>query len=202
LKTSWAILISGRGSNLAALLELREEINIRVVLSSKPDAHGLLKARRAGIESGVVPMNEATQKIDWQSLSKKLRDLRVTHIFLAGFMKIVPGSFVAEWQGRMLNLHPSLLPLYPGLNSIERAYADLAEIGVSVHRVVKDVDAGELICQRRSLNATEVRRYASRESAAGLSYCEFLVHVDEQRIIKESIRRCNLSQNSPNSLNI
>jgi formyltetrahydrofolate-dependent phosphoribosylglycinamide formyltransferase len=176
------VLISGRGSNLSALLDLREEVGIRVVVSSRPEAYGLLRARRAGVATFITPFRDSTHtKIDWIELTRRLEERGVTHLFLAGFMKIVPASFVEYWRGRILNLHPSLLPSYPGLDSIARAYADGAEIGVSVHEVNEEVDAGRIISQRRSLNRAEVREYS-------LGSAEFLVHVDEQRIVKHAIR--------------
>jgi len=178
----WAVWISGRGSNLAALLELRDEIDVRLVVSSTPKAYGLLRARRAGVPTMLTPFLPETKKIDWPELGRVLRARGVTHIFLAGFMKIVPASFVAEWQGRIVNLHPSLLPKYPGLRSIERAYEDGADIGITVHEVNEEVDAGKVICQRRCLKADEVREYSLRE-------VEFFVHVDEQRTVKEVARR-------------
>lgn len=178
----WAVLISGRGSNLAALLELREEIDIRLVVSSSAQAYGLLRARRTGVPTQLTPFVSGTKKIDWTELNRVLRAHGITHIFLAGFMKIVPESFVAEWRGRIVNLHPSLLPKYPGLKSIERAYEAGDSIGITVHEVNEEVDAGDVICQRRCLNAAEVREYSLRE-------VEFFVHVDEQRTVKEVARR-------------
>lgn len=185
----WAVLISGRGSNLAALLDLRDEIDIRIVMSSEPKAYGLLRARRAGVPTALTPMVEVATKsgqkklrIDWPQLEAELHRAGVTHIFLAGFMRIVPADFISRWQGRILNLHPSLLPQYPGLDSIARAFNERASIGVTVHEVNEEVDAGEIICQRHSLNAEELKNYS-------LASAEFLVHVDEQRVVKEAIRR-------------
>lgn len=181
-KPRWAVLISGRGSNLAALLELLDEVEIRVVMSSSAQAQGLLRARRAGVPARLTPFIEGSKKIDWTALSNSLKSFGVSHIFLAGFMKVVPAGFIAEWRGRILNLHPSILPSYPGLKSIERAHVDRADLGATVHDVVEDVDAGRVICQRRTLKADEIATY-------NLATAEFLVHVDEQRLIREAIRR-------------
>jgi phosphoribosylglycinamide formyltransferase-1 len=196
----WAVLISGRGSNLAALLELREEIDIRLVVSSSARALGLLRAKRAGVATALTPMTPATKpgaepgvmKIDWVALHALLKAARVTHVFLAGFMKIVPASFVAKFPaGHLVNLHPSLLPLYPGLDSIERAFKDGTNIGVTVHEVIEQVDAGKIILQRRTLTAGESKLYSP---AVSLEQAEFLVHVDEQRVIREAIRRWHPSK--------
>jgi phosphoribosylglycinamide formyltransferase-1 len=97
-------------------------------------------------------------------------------------MKVIPASFVNLWQGRIVNLHPSILPAYPGLESIERAYRDGHDLGLTVHEVTAEVDAGRVICQRRCLKAAIVNEYS-------LATAEFLVHVDEQRAVKEAIVR-------------
>lgn len=184
LRKRWAVLISGRGSNLAAVLDLGDEVDVRLVVSSSPTAYGLLRARRAGVPTAWTPQVTGSKKIDWPALDSLIRSRGVTHIFLAGFMKIVPASFIQKWDGRIINLHPSLLPSYPGLNSIERAHQEGAAMGVTVHEVTPEVDAGAMICQRRSLNENEVRGYSLCDS-------EFLVHLDEQRVVKEAIRRWN-----------
>lgn len=181
MTSRWAVLISGRGSNLSSLLDHQDEFQISLVVSSSPTAGGLWKARRAGVATALVPLLAGSKKIDWENLSVLLREKRVTHICLAGFMKIVPPSFVKDWQGRLINLHPSLLPAYPGLESIEKAHADGQDLGVSVHFVSEDVDAGKIISQRRCLKKTEVRRYS-------LGLAEFIVHVAEQRLLGAAVR--------------
>lgn len=178
----WGILISGRGSNLQALLDLGDEIDVRVVVSSSNEAHGLLRARRAGVATAITPLIHGSKRIDWSALTTSLRARGVTHLVLAGFMKIVPPEFVAAWRGRIVNLHPSLLPAYPGLKSIERAYAEKNDIGISVHEVNEEVDAGRLILRRRCLKAEDVGGYH-------LAFAEFLVHVEEQRALKDVVRR-------------
>lgn len=184
MRKRWGVLISGRGSNLAALLDTRPETDLRLVVSSSAQAYGLLRAKRAGVPTALAPTLPNSKKIDWSALDKMLREARVTHVFLAGFMKVIPASFVDAWVGRIVNLHPSLLPTYPGLNSIERAYADGAAIGLTVHEVTAEVDAGKIIYQRRSLKPHEIHEYS-------LDSVEFKVHVDEQRAVKEAIRRWN-----------
>lgn len=178
----WGILISGRGSNLQALLDLGDEIDVRLVVSSSREAHGLLRARRNGVATSLTPLVTGTKKIDWAELTRLLRSRGVTHLVLAGFMKIVPPEFVAAWRGRILNLHPSILPAYPGLKSIERAHAEKSDIGLSVHEVNEEVDAGRLILRRRCLKAEEVAGYH-------LAFAEFLVHVEEQRTLRDVVRR-------------
>jgi phosphoribosylglycinamide formyltransferase-1 len=182
-KANWAVFISGRGSNLGALLDLRDEVHIQVVVSSYLQATGLLRARRAGgITLLKTPLIQRSLKIDYRKLSEQLRTLQVSHIMLAGFMKVLPAHFVEEWQGRILNIHPSLLPQYPGLKSIERAFSDHASQGITVHEVTPLVDQGRFICQRQTVAAKSANKFSLEQS-------EFLIHVDEQRVIREVVRR-------------
>ncbi len=169
----WAVLISGRGSNLGALLDLRDGVDVALVVSSSPSAYGLLRARRAGVPTRVLP-----RPIDWPALDAELRALGVTHVFLAGFMRIVPETFVVAWENRLVNLHPSLLPKYPGLKSIERAFAADDDVGVTVHAVDAGVDTGPIVARRRSLNRPKGRGYS-------LELAELQVHIDEQRLVRE-----------------
>lgn len=185
---AWAVLISGRGSNLSRLLDDLDEVPIKLVVSSDAQAGGLWRAKRMGIETALTPLESyvtksgvAKERIDWAKLTEDLRSRGITHVCLAGFMRIVPASFVADWENRLINLHPSLLPEYPGLESIERAYADQADIGVTVHFVNEEVDAGKIISQRRCLKKQDVSRYS-------LDLTEFLVHVTEQRLLREAVR--------------
>lgn len=178
----WGVLISGRGSNLGALLELGDEFDARIVISSSPTAYGLTRARRHGVPCATAPLLPNSKKIDWQALDDLLVARGVTHVFLAGFMKIVPADFVSRWAGRILNLHPSILPSYPGLQSIQRAHADRADVGVTIHEVDEGVDTGSMLSQRRCLKAHEVSEYS-------LDLTEFLVHVDEQRLVREAVRK-------------
>ncbi len=193
-------MISGRGSNLASLLECREEVDIRLVVSSRADAFGLLRAKRAGIKTLVTPYlpppvgpevgpttrlatRPGAPKIDWDAVISAIEASGATHVFLAGFMKLVPSKLIERFSpGKIVNLHPSLLPAYPGLKSIERAFADGHDLGCTVHEVIEEVDSGKVLCQRRSVRAVEFARYT-------LGSAEFLVHVDEQRLVREVLRR-------------
>jgi formyltetrahydrofolate-dependent phosphoribosylglycinamide formyltransferase len=176
MRARWAVLISGRGSNLSGVLDYPDEISVALVVSSKPAVEGVFKARRAGI-----PVHVMDKKIDWTALTSLLHAREVTHVCLAGFMRIVPPDFVASWRGRLLNLHPSLLPKYPGLESISVAHAAGDEIGVTVHEVDEGVDTGRIILQRRSLKSTEAHGYP-------LALAEFYVHVTEQRLLTRVLR--------------
>ena len=147
----WAIFVSGEGTNLAALLNLRSS-NIHLVVSSRAEAPAVDKARSAGIEVLVLP-----KMIDWVQVLKDLNTRKISHIFLAGFMKVIPSAFLEAWKKPILNLHPSLLPAYPGLKSIERAMADNAALGVTVHKVTSQVDGGEIVVQRQVFPAGETK---------------------------------------------
>lgn len=146
MRSRWAVLISGTGSNLQSVLDRCFEPMPLVVYSSKALAPGLSKARRMGIPTVVLP-----NPIDWAALQKDLENRRIQKIFLLGFMKILPESFVQAWENRMFNLHPSLLPAYPGLHSFEKAYQDKAPLGVTVHKVIAELDAGPMLKQRSFL---------------------------------------------------
>lgn len=173
----WAIFISGRGSNLSCLLNTLQSEKIKVVVSSTDKALGVLRARRAGIPVLILP-----RPIRWTELDQELKRRGINRIFLLGFMRVIPEQFVGAWKRRIVNLHPSLLPKYPGLESIERSFAERADMGVTVHEVVAEVDAGEKILQRRCLSSQEIPEYS-------LSNAEFKVHIDEQRLVEEAFLR-------------
>ncbi len=149
-----AILISGRGSNMAALIEAAKNpaypAEIALIVSNRPDAAGLATARSAGIASAVV--DHAVHGQDRESFERALQAVLEDHhielICLAGFMRLLTPWFVERWQGRLLNIHPSVLPDFKGLNTHERALAAGVENhGATVHFVVVDMDAGPIIAQ-------------------------------------------------------
>ena len=178
----WCAFISGRGSNLAALLEARREadglFDLALVVSSSRQAPGLARARRDG-----VPTLTLDKKIDWSALNSELTGRHISHLFLCGFLRIVPAEFCRSWSGRLFNLHPSLLPNYPGLDSIARAHGDGAEIGVSVHEAAAEVDAGRLVAQRLTQ-----RNARAGDAPMPLDLVEARVHVAEQRLSARAVR--------------
>lgn len=139
----WAVFISGTGSNLQALLDQLTEPFVKVVYSSKKSAVGLSRAARMGVPTVVL-----THPVDWTALHQDLVARRIQKIFLLGFMKIIPRDFFLKWEDKIVNLHPSLLPAYPGLHSFEKAFADQAPLGATVHRVNEHVDAGLILKQK------------------------------------------------------
>jgi len=154
-RLSVVILISGRGSNLQALIDSMNTnglpIDIRAVISSRWDAEGLIRARNAGIETHVV---EPTDYPDRDAFDNKLAETidgcKPELIILAGFMRILTDTFVKTYRGKLLNIHPSLLPEFPGLNTHQRAIdAGKKESGASVHYVTEQVDGGPVFIQVR-----------------------------------------------------
>ena len=148
-----SVLISGRGSNLAALVHAarRGEIDGSVthVVSNRPDAAGLAFAREHGIATTTVEHRTyATRDAFDLALADAIDAGEPDVIVLAGFMRVLGSAFVRRYEGRMINIHPSLLPLYPGLHTHRRALADGVRVhGCTVHYVSPDVDRGPIIAQ-------------------------------------------------------
>ncbi len=150
-----AILLSGRGSNMKALVAAARRpdfpADIALVLSDKPQARGLEAAREAGVAAEAVDFRRFSGKPAFEAeLDLRLREAGVELVCLAGFMRILSASFVERWEGRILNIHPSLLPDLRGLNTHERALAEgRAEHGCTVHYVSAGLDAGPTIAMAR-----------------------------------------------------
>lgn len=150
-----AILISGRGSNMVAIARACRagEINaqIRVVISDRPGVGGLASARELGIEALTIPWPGAGNRAAFENALTEALDAQPTDlVVLAGFMRILSPGFVAHYAGRMLNIHPSLLPKYTGLHTHRRALEAMdKEHGASVHFVTAELDGGPLVLQSR-----------------------------------------------------
>jgi len=152
-KVRTAVLISGRGSNMMALVEASRApaypVEIVCVISNKPDAPGLDFARANGIEAKVIDHRTYASREAFEAeLGDYLREKKIQLVALAGFMRLLSAGFIAKWPGRILNIHPSLLPAYKGLHTHERALADGAKLhGCTVHVVTADLDAGPILLQ-------------------------------------------------------
>jgi formyltetrahydrofolate-dependent phosphoribosylglycinamide formyltransferase len=148
-----AILISGRGSNMAALIAAARErdypAEIVTVISNRADAAGLDIAAQAGVQTRtVLKADYPTREAHEGALTEALADAGAELICLAGYMRALSPDFVARWQGRMINIHPSLLPAFPGLDTHRKALdAGLRVHGCTVHFVTAEVDAGPIIAQ-------------------------------------------------------
>lgn len=148
-----AVLISGRGSNMTSLIEAARAADypaqIALVLSNRPAAGGLERARASGIATACVdhkafPDREAFERV----IDQTLRDAEIDIVCLAGFMRVLTPWFVTRWTGRMVNIHPSLLPLFRGVHTHRQALeAGVRVHGCTVHFVVPELDSGPIIAQ-------------------------------------------------------
>lgn len=174
------ILISGRGSNMEAMLAARLPAKIAAVISNRPDAQGLITAKNAGIATAVVDhkMYASRQAFDL-ALAETIDAYSPDLLVLAGFMRILTPDFVNRYVGRLLNIHPSLLPSYPGLHTHQRAIDDGVRIhGCTVHFVTADLDHGPIVVQA----AVAVSPNDTESSLAAR------VLVEEHRIYPQAVR--------------
>jgi phosphoribosylglycinamide formyltransferase-1 len=168
VKKRVAILISGRGSNMAALVEAAKApdypAEIVIVVSNRPDAAGLDHARSRGIATAVVDHTLFGDRESFeQALDRKLVEHRIDLVCLAGFMRLLTPWFVNRWSGRLLNIHPSLLPQFKGLDTHRRALAArVPRHGATVHFVVAEMDAGPIVLQ----DSVEVEENDTEETLA------------------------------------
>jgi len=156
MKRRVAILISGRGSNMRALLEAARDpefpAEIVLVLSNRPDAAGLDLARANGVPAVAIEHRAfgRDRAAHEAAIQQVLLEHRVEIVCLAGYMRLLTPFLVQAWAGRMLNIHPSLLPEFPGVDTHARALAaGVAEHGCTVHLVTEEMDAGPIIAQAR-----------------------------------------------------
>ena len=150
-----AVLISGRGSNMSALIEAAKAkdypAEIVLVVSNRPEAAGLARAREAAIATAVIdhrPFGQDREAFE-RALDDELRKRRVDIVCLAGFMRLLTAWFIGRWTGRILNVHPALLPEFKGINTHCRALeAGVKRHGATVHFVIEETDAGPVISQQ------------------------------------------------------
>jgi len=174
----WAVFISGNGTNLQALIDADPKVMISVVVSSRRDAPGVERARKSGI-----PVLWHSKENSWSALSQQLKiEFQIDHIFLLGFMRIVPADFITEWENKILNLHPSLLPQYKGLQAMERSYSEGASMGATVHWVTVGLDEGPILLQQEVF-APGVAQQFSFEVA------KEKVQQAEKKLVLQAVRR-------------
>jgi phosphoribosylglycinamide formyltransferase-1 len=148
-----AILISGRGSNMAALIKAAKAKNypaeIVLVISNRPQAKGLEIASAEGVATALVDHKTYPKRADFDAaLERELAAANIEIICLAGFMRVLTDGFVKHWYGKMLNIHPSLLPAFRGVDTHRRAlHAGVKTHGATVHFVVPELDAGPMVMQ-------------------------------------------------------
>jgi len=177
------VLASGSGTNLKAILDRlhgREGIEVVGVGSDKPAARALERARAAGVETAVFPRDEyADRGARDAAIGDWIESLDADLVALAGYMQLLSAGFVARFRGRIVNVHPALLPSFPGLDAIGQALAAGVEVtGVTVHFVDEGVDTGPAIAQR------EVPVPASRDR----DELEEAIHATEHELYPEAIR--------------
>jgi phosphoribosylglycinamide formyltransferase-1 len=153
-KSRIGILISGRGSNMAALIDAAQSgaipnAEVAIVLSDQPNAAGLEKARERKVETRVIERRGRTREEHDREILAELSARQVHLVCLAGYMRILSSEFIEALRGRILNIHPSLLPLFPGLNPQRQALEQAAKVsGCTVHFVDETLDGGSIIAQR------------------------------------------------------
>ncbi|HEX8572181.1 MAG TPA: phosphoribosylglycinamide formyltransferase [Allosphingosinicella sp.] len=178
------VLVSGRGTNMIALSEYKRRearsYDLALVASNVPDARGLVVARRLGIPAWALSHKGLEREEFDHRLDLALREHDVEVVALAGYMRLLSGEFIRRWQGRILNIHPSLLPAYKGLDTHRRALeAGETWVGCSVHVVTDELDGGPVLAQARV-------RVRERESAEQLAD---RVLKEEHRLYPETLDR-------------
>ena len=152
-----AVMISGSGSNLEAIVKACHDKNIYgeivYVISNNPDAYGIERAKKYNIPVKIIDHKSYANRDDYDDTLKEFLDnLEIDLIILAGFMRVLGKNITEKFYGKMINLHPSLLPLYPGLNTHTQALNNKDEYhGISIHFVSAELDAGPLIAQGKFL---------------------------------------------------
>jgi phosphoribosylglycinamide formyltransferase-1 len=191
MKRRVAILISGRGSNMAALIEAASEVDfpaeIVVVISNRADALGLQKAQASGIPTLAIeskPFGKDRAAFE-AVLQSALDQYQIELICLGGFMRLFTAGFVQRWYGRMLNIHPSLLPSFPGLEPQAQALRAGVKIsGATVHFVIPETDAGPILMQ----GAVAVRDDDTPETlAARILLVEHRIYPDALRLVASDL---------------
>jgi phosphoribosylglycinamide formyltransferase-1 len=174
------ILISGRGSNLQALLEANLPCQVAAIISNRADAQGLEVAKAHGIATAVVPHKDYPDRATFDAALAEVIDRHAPDVIvLAGFMRILTEGFVERYRGRLINIHPSLLPAYPGIDTHERALKDGIKIhGCTVHFVTPTLDHGPIIIQA----AVPVLQDDTSQSLSARVLCE------EHRIYAQAVR--------------
>jgi len=179
-----AILISGRGSNMQAIIDGVKDGRIRatiaLVLSNRADAAGLARAQAAGLDTLVLSHRDYTTRAAYDTaLARELLTRDVSLVCLAGFMRLLGPDFVSAFPNRVLNIHPSLLPAFPGLDAQRQAWEHGAKVsGVTVHFVTADLDAGPIVAQ----TAVSVRDADTAEALAGR------ILIEEHRLYPQAIQ--------------
>jgi len=179
------ILISGRGSNMVALVDAAKSgaipnSDVAIVISDKADAPGLEKARERGVETVVIERNGRKRQEHDAEIAAKLKEKAVDLVCLAGYMRLLSPQFIKEFPDGIINIHPSLLPAFPGLDAQKQAFDHGVKVtGCTVHFVNEDLDAGKIVLQR----AVEVKDDDTAETLAARILDE------EHKLYVEAVKR-------------
>jgi phosphoribosylglycinamide formyltransferase-1 len=193
VKARVAVLISGRGSNMTALSEAAKAddypAEIALVISNRPEAPGLSRARDAGIATAIVDhtLYGEDRGAFERALDAQLRAHRIDLVCLAGFMRLLTPWLVSRWQGRMLNIHPALLPQFKGLDTHRRALeAGVKQHGATVHLVVPALDSGPIVAQE---SAPVFADDTEQSLAARVLEIEHRIYPQALRALAESLAK-------------
>lgn len=184
MKKRIAIFVSGSGTNMENIARRAKageiDCEVALIVCDNPSAFALERARRLGLETFVIERKNFGSKAEFEAgVTKKLKETKIDFILLAGFMRILGPEFVKTWRWRIFNIHPSLLPKYPGTHAIKDAFETKEEeTGVTIHFVDEGVDTGPIILQRR----------ISIKSADTLEILEARVHETEYELYPEAIK--------------
>jgi phosphoribosylglycinamide formyltransferase-1 len=179
-----AVLVSGEGSNLQAILDQvhgRDGVEVVAVASNRAGVRGLERAREAGVETGVFEAGAyADRGARDEALGDWLEQRDVELLVLAGFMELLGAPFIRRFAGRVINVHPSLLPAFPGVHAIEQALDyGVKQMGVTVHFVDEGVDSGAIIMQEA---------FAINPYSRGIAAIEDRIHEIEHRLLPRAVR--------------
>lgn len=179
-----AIFVSGSGTNMENIARRMQagelDCEIALIVCDHPEAFALKRAAKFGLETFVIERKNFKSKTEFDAaISAKLKEKKIDLILLAGFMRILGPEFVRAWRWRILNIHPALLPKYPGAHAIQEAFeAKEKETGVTIHFVDEGVDTGPIILQRK----------VPIEPNDTLEMLETRVHATEYELYPEAIR--------------
>ena len=190
-----ALFASGNGSNVQALIDAVNDGTIKgtiqCLVCDNPKAYVIERAQAAGIDTLVIPPNRCSSRVEWENVILEfLQSHQVDLVILAGFMRIISSTLLNHYPKRIINIHPSLLPAFPGRNSIQDAYdAKVEKTGVTIHYVDEGIDTGEIIAQE-SLNI---------QAEWSLELLEEAIHKIEHRlypqVVQQLIEKFNMKGN-------
>lgn len=183
-KCRLGVLVSGSGTNLQAIIEASEEgsypAEVAIVISNVPEAYALERARKKGIPTAVIPHGRYGSRRDFEeAIFLRLEEAGVELVVLAGFMRVLSPFFVHRYENRIMNIHPALLPAFPGTHAIERAWRErVKKTGVTVHFIDEETDTGPIILQEE----------VPLEEGESLKHLEERIHRVEHRLYPQAIR--------------